>query len=111
MYVMSTVDTLKISEELIKAGLDSEVAKKLAFQFKRNEDVFLSKQEAEEKLATKKDIESISLAIEKLRSETKIEIAGLKAGMANTKSSLLMWMASMLTIQLGALVAIIKFMN
>lgn len=71
------IDTLQISEDLKKAGADSKIAKELAHQFKLIREDIISKEEAEEKLATKIDIENIKLKIEK------------------TKSSLLKWMVGL----------------
>ena len=70
------IDTLQISEDLQKAGLDSNVAKEFAHKFKFLEETleekqqeFLSKKEAEEKLATKLDIAEVNLKIEQAKTE------------------------------------------
>ena len=66
----NNIDTLKVANRLMESGLNRGVAEELAAQFKYNEEIFLEKKEAEEKLATKLDIAEVKLEIEKNRTET-----------------------------------------
>ena len=78
-----TIDTLKISKELIEAGLSQKVSEKLATKFKQNDENYLSKKEAKERLATKSDIEKV------------------RAEIANSKYTLIVWNAGMLMMFYG----------
>jgi len=97
---MAIIDTLQVSKDLMKAGISQDAAEELAFQFKRNEEGFLSKKEAEEKLATKKDIE-------KLRSDTKIKLEEMNSTIAESKASIIKWVAAMLVAQSGIIISAI----
>ena len=120
-----SIDTLQISKDLIKAGLEQNVAENLAHHFKKQEEEFLSKKEAEEKLATKNDIEEVKLNVEEVKydveklkynvEEVKFSIEKLKLttekDIAKAKSSIIMWNATLLTIQFAALVSFFQFVK
>ena len=87
-----TIDTLKISKELFEAGLSQKVSEKLATKFKQNDENYLSKKEAKERLATKFDISKLYVEIEKVRTE-----------IANSKYTIIIWNAGMLITLYGML--------
>jgi len=95
-----SIDTLQISKELIKAGLEQDVAENLALHFKRQEEEFISKKEAEERLATKKDISKIELKIEKLNT-----------AISDSKLSIIKWVAAMMVGQSGIIIGAIIAIN
>ena len=73
------IDTLQISEELQKSGLDSKIAKTLAHQFKLVRQDILTYDQAKEHLSTKEDTNNVKIAIEKLRAGTQENISNVRA--------------------------------
>ena len=102
-----TIDTLKISKELIEAGLSQKVSEKLATRFKQNDENYLSKNGFKKGLATKSDIKQLEIAtkndIKQLEITTKNDIKQLelatKAEIANSKYTIIVWNVGMLMIR------------
>ena len=71
-------DTHKLIKTLTAENLNLPAAEAIAYSLRDNHKILLSRQEAEEKLATKKDIQNIQYDIEKLRADTKHNIEKLR---------------------------------
>ena len=81
-------DTHKLIKTLTAENLNLPAAEAIAYSLRDNHKILLSRQEAEEKLATKKDIQNIQYDIEKLRADTKHNIEKLRANTDNNIAKL-----------------------
>lgn len=122
------IDTLQISEDLKKAGLDSKLAKEFANQFKLIRKDIITKEEISNQLATKSDIENVKLEIEnvkldiehvksnienvkleieKLKAETSEKIEKLRAETAKSFQNQTMWLSGIIITGFIAIVSLI----
>jgi len=88
MIKLMDFDTHKLIKTLTAENLNLPAAEAIAYSLRDNHKILLSRQEAEEKLATKKDIQKIQYDIEKLRANTDNNIAKLRTDTDNNIAKL-----------------------